>query len=150
MKSDYINNGIIYDESYEYLTVSTDKGTLKRIKISDLAKSNRANRGILILREVKTNPHKVLKTLMIGTKAELGIKSNDEIKVLKNSEIPIMDRYSTGSSFIKEAADLFEVRKLESTDLEEKPIEKEDVSLEEVDQKILTIDDFLKNFDTDK
>ena len=152
LKDDYVTNGIIFNENMEYLSIFTDKGTAKRIKISELEKSVRARRGTMIIREVKTNPHKIVKTLIINSKQLLGIKNNNGINIIKNTELPIMDRYSTGSNIAKNIMDVFAIKNLENSNnlfatIKEEHTEKE-ISLEEVDNKILTIDDFLKDFNS--
>ena len=150
LKNDYVTNGLIYDNN-EHLTIATDKGAMKRIKLSDIEKGSRARRGILILREVKTNPHKILKTLIVLTRDLIGIKTNDEIKTIKNSEIPIMDRYSVGSNMTPYLIDVYNIVKLTGKDIVvvEENVVMEDVSLKEVDDRMLTIDDFLKNLDNE-
>ena len=153
LKDDFVTNGIIF-KSDEYLTVITNKGTGKRVRISDIEKGSRARKGLLIIREVKTNPHKVVKTLILGIKDEFGIKVNEDINIIRNSELSIMDRYSTGSSIAKSVNDAFVVKKL-TNEISEEPInnseeiikDKEEI-LQEVDNKILTIDDFLKDINT--
>ena len=62
---------------------------------------------------------------------------------IKVSELPIVDRYSTGSSINKKGiseAFLYKVF-IEKND-EDK--EKKQISLEDVDKRLMTIDDFLK------
>ena len=70
----------------------------------------------------------------------------------KNTDFPIMDRYSTGSVISKKKInDIYEVPTIVTKDTEEEKvvsISKEDVSLKEVDERILTIDDFLKNIES--
>ena len=65
------------------------------------------------------------------------------------TELPIADRQSTGSVITKAIIeDAYII-----SDLEEKKEDKEvieEVSLNTVDEKIMTIDDFLDNFDIDK
>ena len=150
LKDDFVV-GVSNFDAYtdEYITVITDKGTAKRIKITDLEKTSRAKRGLLILREVKTNPYRIVKTLITGSRDYVGIKTSD-IKMFKNSEFPIMDRYSTGSTIVKEQVlDAFKVVTLiKKEDLvqdvelkEEKPTKK--VSLKEIDDRLMTIDDFI-------
>jgi len=136
-------------ESDEYLTVLTTKGTGKRVKISELEKTSRAKRGLLILREVKTNPYRVIKTIMVSGRDHIGIKTS-EIKIFKASEISIMDRYSTGSVVVKsEIKDAFKlVSLIKKKDMDEKPIIVEDkverkISLKEIDDRLMTIDDFI-------
>lgn len=149
LKDDYVTNGIIFNESNEFLSVITNKGTGKRVRLHDLEKCVRARRGTMVIREVKTNPHKIVKTLIINSKDLLLIKTKNDIKKIKNTELPIMDRYSTGSAISKEIIDVGVVKKLENKDnmfeIIKEDISEKEVSLEEVDNKMLTIDDFLKD-----
>ena len=144
----------------EYVTVVTDKGTAKRVRLSEFDLSTRARRGLLILREVKTNPYKVLKTFITESKNYLGIKNN-EVSTLKLTEVPINDRHSIGSliskqplvdSFIvanltkatKEETKLIETEEIELIEKKEEIIPKKDkISLKEIDDRLMTIDDFL-------
>ena len=149
LKDDYVTNGIIFNESNEFLSVITNKGTGKRVGLHDLEKCVRARRGTMVIREVKTNPHKIVKTLIINSKDLLLIKTKNDIKKIKNTELPIMDRYSTGSAISKEIIDVGVVKRLENKDnmfeIIKEDIKENEVSLEEVDNKMLTIDDFLKD-----
>jgi len=136
-------------ENSEYITVITDKGTGKRIKITDFEKTSRAKRGLMILREVKTNPYHIVSALVINNKDFIGIKGND-IKIVKNTEIPIFDRYSTGSQIVKgPVLGVFinsELLKKDTLTKEVNIIEKEptkNVSLKELDDCLMTIDDFI-------
>ena len=172
----------------EYVSVITGKGTGKRVKISEFDKTSRAKRGLMLLREVKTNPYKVLSTYVVPTKHTLGLKGNG-IDFIKLTELPIADRYSTGSTIYKSklldtfiAVDLVTKKDLQNNDnnkqtqVEEKPEEivaepikeivieklvdvpevkvekpkeekkaKERVSLKEIDDRLLTIEDFLNS-----
>ena len=48
-----------------------DKGTAKRLKLSEIEKTSRANRGILLMKEIKSNPSKIIKTYLIPNKEEI-------------------------------------------------------------------------------
>ena len=130
-------------DTQKTLAVFTDKGTGKRIKLSDFEKSSRARRGLLLLREVKTNPYHVIKTLLVESRDKIGIQSG-EIDWIKASDLPITDRYSTGSTIKKKGLNnvFYEITLLEEKE-EQIPF-KEKVSLEDIDQRLMTIDDFLK------
>ncbi len=149
LKDDYVVGVSNFDESAEYISILTDKGTGKRIKLSDFEKTSRAKRGLLILREVKTNPYRIIKTFVVNSKEFIGIK-NGEIKIIKSTELPILDRYSTGSQIIKGKIDtcFINVELIKKEDLtgevkitEEKEVKK--VSLKEIDDRLMTIDDFI-------
>ena len=154
LKDDYVVSGTLFNQNSEYVTVFTNKNTSKRVKIEELEKSSRARRGMLIIREVKTNPYRILKSFIIN-KENFGILVDDEIKIIKSTEIPINDRYSVGSTITKKKiTDVFEIKELikkDDIDTEEievlEEIPKKDVSLKEIDDKIMTIDDFLDDFE---
>ena len=129
----------------EYITVITKNGTGKRIKLSDFDKLSRARKGVLLIRDVKTNPYKVLKTFISDNK-NIGYIVNNEINYLKTTELPIVDRYSTGTVISKKKIDdAFLVQELYSKKESNKKVEEEiiDINLENVDKRIMTIDDFL-------
>ena len=146
----------------EYISIITDKGTGKRVHLSEFELSTRARRGLLVLREVKSNPYHVIKTFITDSKNYIGIK-NGEIETLKLTELNIADRYSTGGQISKHTlVDSFLIATLqrreeveqESISIEEDTNEekqeekiipkKEKVSLKEIDDRLMTIDDFLK------
>lgn len=201
LKDDVVVSVSNFDpEKQEFLLLITDKGTGKRVKISEFEKSGRAHRGLLLLREVKTNPYHTIKTFIASSKEHIGIKTPD-INLLKVSEFPIMDRYSTGSTISKHTVyDAFKVAELltkedltnqdrsqddnssnkqekemqeehklenasditeqilmeaKNTEIvkEEKTVSKKEtkkesakVSLKEIDDRLMTIDDFLGDF----
>ena len=163
MKDDYLVsvNNFDYNKE-EFISVLTDKGTGKRVRLTEFEVSTRARRGLLMIREVKTNPYKILKTFIIDPRNYIGIKNGD-ITTLKLTELPIADRHSTGSLISKQQlTDAFVVATLtrqveeqqeiiEPTEepkiievLETKELpKKERVSLKEIDDRLMTIDDFL-------
>ena len=159
LKDDEVVSGSVFDGESEYVTVITHKGLAKRIKLSEFEKTSRAKRGLLLLREVKSNPQEIIKVFVGDAKRNILLKSNNKDKELKLTEIPIMDRYSTGSTISKTKLDMvFDIVSLTKDDVEvpkeiSKPVtkeiskEKKEVSLKEIDDKFMTIDDFLDNFD---
>ena len=157
LKNDEVASACLFDGSEEYVTVVTVKGLAKRIKISEFEKTSRAKRGLLLLKEVKSNPQRVFKVYVTNPKDNYIIKTSAKDKELKLTEIPIMDRYSTGSTISKDNIEAMykvaELSKDESEEVVSKPVtkqeskEKKEVSLKEIDDKFMTIDDFLDNFE---
>ena len=135
-------------DNIDYISLITDKKTGKRMKLSEFEKSTRARRGLMILKEVKSNPYHVLKTFTENTNTHLVLRS-DEILEIKLTELPILDRYSTGSTISKKnILDCnLKVSLIKKDDITENNIkevkEKPKISLKEIDERLLTIDDFL-------
>ena len=150
LKNDEIVSVSNFDHNtHEYLTIITDKGTAKRVKISEFEKTTRAKRGLLVLREVKTNPYCIVKSFVADSKEYIGIKTNEIIN-FKLTEIPIMDRYSTGSQISKkEIIDAFinvEIIKLKDNVIDTKiqqVKQTKKLSLKEIDDRLMTIEDFI-------
>ena len=173
LKDDYIAsvNNFSYT-THEFISIITTKGTGKRVRLQEFEISSRTRRGIQVLREVKSNPYEVLATFIEDPKNYIGIKNEDIIN-LKLTELPIADRYSIGSQISKrEINDAFVIATLtrqeksqtqvkistftentdpgeiELLDIEEdeepkKVAKKDKVSLKEIDDRLMTIDDFL-------
>lgn len=158
LKDDEVVSANLFDGSFEYVTVITAKGLSKRIKLTEFEKTTRAKRGLLIIREVKSNPQEIISAFVSDVKHNIVIKTiNKDIK-LKLSEIPIMDRYSVGSTLTKSKVQVVYqptelIKKEDKPAVVSKPVtkeeskEKKEVSLKEIDDKFMTIDDFLDNFD---
>ena len=142
-------------EQTEYISVITERATGKRVKLKEFDKSSRAKRGLMILREVKTNPYKILKVFATSTNHMLGLKQAT-IKYIKLTELPIVDRYSTGTVIshekVKDAFIVTELKDKKSlnnqnamiNEMKEEP-KKEKVSLKEIDDRLMTIEDFLNS-----
>ncbi len=147
LKDDFVVSVNNFD-NIDYISLITDKKTGKRMKLSEFEKSTRARRGLMILKEVKSNPYHVLKTFTENHNSYLILRT-DEINEIKLTELPIMDRYSTGGNISKK--DIIDCNikvNLIKKDNEEKinineNVEKPKVSLKEIDERLLTIDDFL-------
>ncbi len=138
LKDDYVVSANLFDDADEYLTVITDRATAKRVRLSDFELSSRALKGLLIIREVKSKPYKVLKTFITDTKNMIGLR-NSKIQLYKVSSIPILDRYSTGKELTKKEINNSFVL---INGIEEKTEEvvkipkKEQISLEDVDNML--------------
>ena len=143
--NDIVTSGDVYNGE-DYVLVLTDKGTAKRVKVSEFEKTSRARRGIQIIRDVKTNPYHIINSFIINNKNNLGIVFKEDIEYKKVTDIPILDRYSTGNSLSNQVINgMF----IEKDIINPKEIKEEikEVSLESIDDKIMTIDDFLKDFE---
>lgn len=144
---------------HDFVSVITKKGTGKRVRLQEFELSTRTRRGVQIIREVKSNPYVIVKTFIEDAKKHIGLKNGD-IQEIKLTELPIADRYSTGTQISKKQIteaflipNLTKEEKVQEQLLdtpEEVPKEdikqakKEKISLQEIDDRLMTIDDFLK------
>lgn len=145
LKDDTVISGICYSEKDEYIDIFTNQKTAKRVKLSELNMLSRAKRGTTLIKKVKSTNYEIIKAFSTSTKDIIGIKSKDDIYLVKNSDIPIMDKESTGSVILKQTiSDVFisqELDIIKDEDIELPKIKKEEEKIQE-----LIIDDFLNDF----
>lgn len=143
LKDDEVISGITYDDNDEYIDLFTNQKTAKRLKIKDLNVLSRAKRGSTLIKKVKSTNYEIINSFVTTTKDIIGIKSKEDIYYIKNSDIPIMDKESTGSVILKtQINDVFKVKELKlinDEDVKEEPPKEEKI-------QELTIDDFLEDF----
>ena len=102
LKDDEVVSSYLFDPNCEYIIIVTDKGTAKRLKLSEIEKTSRANRGILLMKEIKSNPSRIIDSYIIPKDSELTVTSNKDVRNVKLTEIAIMDRQSNGSFISKD------------------------------------------------
>lgn len=109
-----------YFVSTESFYVLTQRGSLKRVKFSDLPAKSRAGRGLQILRELKKAPHKVISSGTIKNRygGDLFAEADQEMQVLQvisNTDtlfeinlpdLNILERTSNGSFIFDETKEL--------------------------------------------
>ncbi|MGF3141774.1 DNA topoisomerase IV subunit A [Facklamia sp. P13064] len=90
-KDDYLVSMLLIDQaaSRPQVFLLTNRGNLKRMDSEELASANRASVGTLILKEIKSNPHRILKAL-----------------ALQKGNIPIIIQGDTGKSLEMMAFDI--------------------------------------------
>lgn len=159
LKDDIVVSSLLFDPSCEFISVIMDRGTAKRLRLSEVTKTTRANRGILLMKEIKSNPSKIVSIYIEKVKNEINITSIKENKTIKLSEISIMDRASNGSFIVKDRILFtYPVVKLISRDTLNESLEtisdekktydsKELDYVKKIDNKILTIDNLLDNIE---
>ena len=151
LKDDEVVSSQLFNPECEYITIITDKGTGKRLKLDNIEKTSRANRGILLMKEIKSNPSKIVNCYLVSSKEEIEVRSIAEVKAMKLTEISIMDRQSNGSFIVKDRilnthliAKLVSSNNLVISTEEDNKIvvmdNKEMKSLKNIDDKMLSIE----------
>ena len=165
LKDDEVVSSCLFNSDCEYITIIMDKGTAKRLKLSEVEKTSRANRGILLMKEIKSNPSKIIKTYLMPSKEEIVVNSISGAREVKLTEISIMDRQSNGSFVVKDRVmdthKCVSIMGQHSEDLkkdtnsneefQDKKVivanSKEVKSLKAIDDKIMTIDEILNSME---
>ncbi|MDP4107171.1 MAG: DNA topoisomerase IV subunit A [Bacillota bacterium] len=103
-EGDFVVGGkVLASELKQSIVIATQRGSVKKMKLKEFEKASRAKRGVVILRELKANPHRVIGFILaverdvVYLQTEKGIIESLVVTDLKNS-----DRYSNGSFILDE------------------------------------------------
>ncbi|CEG27402.1 DNA topoisomerase IV subunit A [Bacillus sp. B-jedd] len=101
---DYVAGGkVLSPEGKESIIVVTQRGAIKKMRLKEFEKAARAKRGVVVLRELKSNPHRVA-----GIEAALEpdllfiLTEKGEVVEVNTNSLKYSDRYSNGSFIIDE------------------------------------------------
>ena len=102
---DFVTGGKIKDaDSNPAILIVTQRGSVKKMKLSEFEISTRAKRGVVILRELKANPHYVVGFVFVNDQDTIYIETEKGlIEQVNPADIRYNDRYSNGSFLIDES-----------------------------------------------
>lgn len=100
---DYIVNGLlVYSNGDTPVVLVSQRSAVKRMLAQELPSANRAGRGLMVFRELKNHPHRVV---FMGEGQEQTYQMQNqkgEVYELHPTEFPIGDRTSNGSMMMNE------------------------------------------------
>ncbi|MBP1950929.1 DNA topoisomerase IV subunit A [Virgibacillus litoralis] len=101
-ENEYVVNGQVFDDLSEpSIVVVTQRGACKRMKLREFEKSSRAKRGLIMLRELKSKPHRVKGLFTVDENDTICFKTaKGNTHSLYPLELSTSDRYSNGSFVI--------------------------------------------------
>ncbi|MBD8005092.1 DNA topoisomerase IV subunit A [Bacillus norwichensis] len=104
LDGDFVVGGEVFlEENSPAVFIATNRGAVKKVKLSEFEKSSRAKRGVVMLRELKNNPHRVSGLRLIKDDRPINIKTDrGKIERINPAQLRFSDRYSNGSFIIDE------------------------------------------------
>jgi topoisomerase IV subunit A len=99
---EFVVGGQVFDDLSEpSLFLITQRGACKRMKLREFEKSSRAKRGLIMLRELKSKPHRIIGFYATYENDTISFTtSKGETHQVFPLELPNSDRYSNGSFVI--------------------------------------------------
>ena len=114
-EQDYVVNGLlVYQEGDTPIVLITQRGSIKRMLAQELPQLGRAKRGLMVLKELKKNPHRI-QFMSESNETELLVTTQKGENIIINSQsYAINERTSNGSFMIdeKQEGGVLAVRKL--------------------------------------
>lgn len=95
---DYVVNGVLIEpDTKTSISLVTNRGAVKRMIAQEIPPLSRAKRGLMIIRELKTNPHRIVYLALSDQgEFEVTMQNNSKYQVAK-MDFQISDRTSNGS-----------------------------------------------------
>ncbi|MCH4168400.1 MAG: DNA topoisomerase IV subunit A [Streptococcaceae bacterium] len=102
---DFAVSAFLIDPQVERLMLLTQRGNFKVFNLSELPITSRANRGLLVLKELKNKPHRLFWMAVIQERLHIETLSGHLVELLPDT-FRSNDRISNGSSVIDELNDI--------------------------------------------
>lgn len=102
---DFVTGGQLIDPSKnQAVVIVTQRGSIKKMKLTEFERTSRAKRGVVMLRELKSNPHRVIGSLIVSGSDDVFIETDKgHTESTKAGTVRFNDRYSNGSFMIDES-----------------------------------------------
>ncbi|MBH9965118.1 DNA topoisomerase IV subunit A [[Bacillus] enclensis] len=103
-EGDFVVSGkIVTARDKEFVFLVTHRGAVKKMKLSEFERTSRAKRGVIMLRELKSNPHRVASIEIVNDTHEVElISSKGRTEYVRIRDLRANDRYSNGSFVMDE------------------------------------------------
>lgn len=103
-KEDFVAGVMVYSLEHKVVSafLTTQRGAVKRFNVLEISMLTRAKRGLMVLRELKTKPHRVvfLDGEITSTSEYTIVAGNGETKVVRPMDLTLVDRTSNGSALL--------------------------------------------------
>lgn len=97
---------LIDPEVKQELVLVTQRGAAKKMKLQEFEVGSRAKRGVVMLRELKSNPHRVIAVMGTVGKEQISLETTKGLRIpLVTNSLKNVDRYSNGSFIADESTD---------------------------------------------
>ncbi|WP_102028336.1 DNA topoisomerase IV subunit A [Salirhabdus sp. Marseille-P4669] len=98
-KDEYVVSGEVFDDlSSPSIVLVTQRGACKRMTLNEFEQGSRAKRGLVMLRELKSRPHRVAGLLFVNDQELIQYQTkNGEVHEIFPLKLNKSDRYSNGS-----------------------------------------------------
>ena len=105
-KDDFVAGAMVYSPEHKVVSafLATQRGAVKRFNVLEVSMLTRAKRGLMVLRELKSNPHRVvyLDGTITSKQEYVIVSTNGEMKEIRPMDLSLGDRTSNGSALLND------------------------------------------------
>ena len=110
-KDEHVVSGLVLEGEADetHFALVTQRGAVKRMRITEFEQGSRTNRGQVMLRELKGKPHRVAGFVEVHPEEKVNVLTESgTLQTMHPMELSISDRYSNGS-FVLDTDEVGEV-----------------------------------------
>ena len=116
-----VNGEIVNKLEQPNLVITTQRGAIKRMKLSEFEQGTRARRGTMMLRELKAKPHRIIGFFVLRKEEQVCFKTAKGETIIETPyELPVSDRHSNGS-FVIDIDQVGEITSVHKDSIYERP-----------------------------
>lgn len=102
-EEDFITAVIVVDETNANVVLASQRGAAKRMALNEFEKAKRAQRGVLVFRELQSNPHRVIGAILCRLEEQyVLVTAQHEMISAEVGSLRLVDRQSNGSFVVDE------------------------------------------------
>lgn len=103
-KDDFVVSGSIISDKNDIIVVVTQRGAVKKMRLAEIEQVSRARRGMMVIRELKSNPHRITRLIASPNNTTVFLKGEKEaVQSVEVHNLRFNDAQSNGSFVTNEA-----------------------------------------------
>lgn len=133
-KDDTLAAACSYSDERQSLWVLSDKGNMKRIKMSDINVTGRPAKGEIVVKRLKTNPYHIAYCQCVQPYDSLMLM-DPQLQILQAKDVPMMSREATFSTPLELKKDWGLIKGIEEVRIVDHPVGEDEIPFEDYDEE---------------
>lgn len=132
-KDDNLAAACSYGDERQSLWVLSDKGNMKRVKMSDVSITARPVKGEIVVKRLKTNPYHIAYCQCVQTYDSL-ILMDPQVQILQAKDVPMMSREATFSTPLELKPEWGLIKGIEEVRIVDHPVGEDEIPFEDYEE----------------
>lgn len=132
-KDDSLAAACSYGDERQSLWVLSDKGNMKRVKMSDVSITARPVKGEIVVKRLKTNPYHIAYCQCVQPYDSL-ILMDPQVQILQAKDVPMMSREATFSTPLELKSEWGLIKGIEEVRIVDHPVGEDEIPFEDYEE----------------
>lgn len=133
VKDDSLAAACSYGDERQSLWVLSDKGNMKRVKMSDVSVTARPVKGEIVVKRLKTNPYHIAYCQCVQPYDSL-ILMDPQVQILQAKDVPMMSREATFSTPLELKPEWGLIKGIEEVRIVDHPVGEDEIPFEDYEE----------------